>query len=878
MHRSLKWTYVFREEGYQMSKLFMRSLCASTALTLGLPTAAMAQAAPAEDSVSEDGAIIVTARRADEKLQDVPVSVQAISGSQLQKLSITSADELSKLAPGLTLVNSGPSTAIILRGVAWKPGSGTPATPLYFNEAPFDPGNTVVSLFDIGQIEVLRGPQGTSRGAPSISGAITVSTKKPDLTEFGGFVQGLYGSANHWDVQAGINAPIIKDVLAIRLATNIENSEGDRIYSVHSTIKPRLDDRSYRATMLFKPVDTLSIQAMYQRRTTEKLRYDQVVGTGSPGAARSATFPLGGLDAIPANFNGPALTLAQRASVEDVANTAHEKVDLLSVNVKWEVLGHQLSYNYGRQWNRGSSFSARDPLNMLPGFEPTGVVPVPVGSKFTTQELRLSSTPNPDRPFDYDIGWFSKHSSGSTGQNLLQYLPGAFGAPNAQPGAVALNPKYVLPVALSFPIGQMFDSFYGNIRFHIDENTELAGGLAIVRDRAPVGSNTVTGAATASAGLFQALKFGFITPGSPLLGVHTAVGKPLPSTCEDVEAIFKLIGKPQGFYTSTTYAGVCDVPVPAGSGNSSFSTNPKYTAALYNFSLSHKFSEDVMVYATTGSSYRSGLPALGSVGLSDALLVPKPETAKSYELGIKTSFGRGLHINASVFQIDYKDQLTQFQNVTYWNQVSLKADLTSLAFYRNVNSRVRGFEIEVAAQPTDNLSLGANISYSQIKSQGGLVPANPGDCAGAVAVSGTNLINQCASAKGQILNQSAPFSATVNGSYTVPLGSFEGYFRFNLSYQGKNPNFGNFSTAGVFKSVPSYAILDLFAGVAGERGVWDLGFFAKNVFDKQVELGRVTPKNDIYSPFAAAAGGYDQVRTSTPREIGVTLRYAFGSR
>ena len=164
------------------------------------------------------------ARRSDERLQDVPVSVQVVTGDRLQELAITSADEISKLAPGLTLTNNGASTAIVLRGVAWKPGSGTPATPLYFNEVPFDPGQTVVSLFDIGQIEVLRGPQGTSRGAPSISGAITMTTRKPDLEEFGGYVQGLYGSANHWGVQGAINVPIIKDVLAVRLAANIEDT------------------------------------------------------------------------------------------------------------------------------------------------------------------------------------------------------------------------------------------------------------------------------------------------------------------------------------------------------------------------------------------------------------------------------------------------------------------------------------------------------------------------------------------------------------------------------------------------------------------------------------------------------------------------------
>ena len=129
-----------------------------------------------------------------------------------------------------------------------------------------------------------------------------------------------------------------------------------------------------------------------------------------------------------------------------------------------------------------------------------------------------------------------------------------------------------------------------------------------------------------------------------------------------------------------------------------------------------------------------------------------------------------------------------------------------------------------------------------------------------------------------MLNQDAPFQATFNGGYKLPLGSVDGYFRFNLNYKGKNPNYTNFPVGSTFKSTPSYAILDLFAGVAGEEGMWDVGVYAKNVFDKQVELGRVAVLNNIYSSYTAAAGGYDQVRVSLPREIGVSLRYAFGSR
>jgi iron complex outermembrane recepter protein len=833
-----------------------RLLASAAVMAMAMPFAAFAQDAQA-DGASEAGDIIVTARRADERLQDVPVSVQVVTGDSLQKLAITSADELGKLAPGLTLVNAGASTQVSLRGVSWRPGSGTPATPIYFNDVGFDPGQTVASIFDVGQIEVLRGPQGTSRGAPSISGAVTLTTRKPDLAEFGGYAQGFYGSANHWNIQAAVNLPVIKDVLAIRLATNIENSEGDRIYSVRSAIEPSVKDRSFRATVLLKPTDTLSIQAMYQRRKTNILRYTQVQGTGSPGAPASATAFFGTLGAIPANFNGPALTLAQRASVQDAPSIDPQHVDLLTINASWEVFGQKLSYNFGRQFNRQfANFTTSDPLNMLPGFE-SYTSPENAGlPKFRVHELRLSGNRVGGSPISYDIGWYSKHSGGQ-GINFRAptYLAGAFGAPNALPGAVTTpNPAYVLNSLTNIKIGQSFDSFYGNLKANLGEKTELSGGLAFVKDRVPVALNIQTFAARTS-----------VSPYNVVILSVPAAFRPFFPTCESISA---------ALITSPTYAGVCDSPIPNGVGNSVQNNDDKYSTTLYNFSLSHKFTDDLMVYATTGSSFRTGLPAINNNGLPANLVTPLPEKAKSYEIGIKASFGRGLRVNAALFQIDYGNQLTTFEGVQYFNTISNRTALTSLAFYRNVDSRVRGFELEVAAKPTDNLSLGANLSYSQIKSRGGNVPCNDP----ARPITAANPINFCPSPEGQVLNQDAPFNATVNGAYTVPLGSLEGYFRFNLSIKGNNPNFGNFPTAGVFRPTPSYAILDLYAGITGQENVWELGFFAKNVTNKQVELSRTATLNNIYSPYAVAPSGYNTVRTSLPRELGVSLRYSFGSR
>lgn len=832
-------------KGGVMKKSFSVTYKASVCLmAIGISSMAWAQApapqrAGREETIAAEE-IVVTARREAELLQDVPVSVQVLTGDRLAKLAITSATEISKLAPGLTLSSGSSDNSITLRGVTWKPGSGTPATPIYLNEAPFDPGTTIQSLFDIGQIEVLRGPQGTSRGAPSISGAVTITTRKPDLTQFGGYVRGQYGEGDHVLVNGAINVPIIKDILAVRFAANYERSEGDRVRSVNSAIEPYSRDRTYRGTIRFEPTENISIGAMFQRREELRRFYTQVDGNGSPGVPA-----LG----IPAGFNGPPLTVGDRRSVQDMPNEVRGTTDLTTINANWRVLGHNLTYNFGYQGGPHGNYdlAANDPLNVLPGFEPYGRTDRGIGEgHFRTHEIRLSSEPNPDRPFDYDIGWFSKHSFGALGVNSqVYYLPrtlgGAFGPIGTPPGAIrSPDTRYVLVAQTAIGLLQNFDSFYGNVRFHLDENTELAGGLAIVRDRREV-----------------------------TLDVRTL---PTLAVAAPLAALGGLPCSAVGLVTSN-YAGFCDTQIPAGVGNSLQTYRNKDTDALYNFSFSHKFSDALLFYATTGSSFRTGLPAIGNDGLPPSVSNPAPERARSYEIGVKTTPARGFTANLSLYQLDYKGQLTTFEGVNYFNSLSGAPATTSLAFYRNVDSRVRGLEIELTAKPVKNLMLAANIAYAKIKSRGGSAPCNQG-----APITAANPINFCQVPSGRTLNQTPPLQVTLNGNYDLPItDALAGYFRFNANYVGKNPNFGNFpDAAGNFRETDAFTIVDLFAGVAGGNGAWDLGVYAKNVFNETVELGRLATPNLVYSP--NGPGGYNAVRTNLPREVGVALRFAFGSR
>lgn len=802
------------------------ALLAGAAWQVAIPAVSFAQSG--RDAAGEE--IIVTARREAENLQDVPVSVQVVSGNEIKKLSIATVNEIAKLSPGLTLAGNASNETVILRGVRWTPGAGTPATPIYLNEISFDPANVLQNLFDVGQVEILRGPQGTSRGAASISGAITFTTRRPDLDDFGGYAQGSYGSADRVNLQGAINIPVVKDVLAFRLAANFERNEYDRVHSINSNVDPRLKGTTLRLSALFKPTDALSVDVMFQRSRQTARYFNQVVGTGSPGFAA-----LG----IAANYNGPALTAEDRRSVQDGPAYYPKDTDLLTINASWDILGQRLSYNFGRQfaYNSDRYWSETDPANVLPGFSPRQPVRNLGLPKFSIHEIRLSSRRKPGRFFDYDIGYYRKNSGGTIEIQGQAFLPGAFGAPFiSAPGAVTTPvSRYTIDTVTDFGLAQTYESIYGNVQLHIDDKTELSAGIRQIWDKVPITLQTSLSTAFVTFPRFLPAASGGCP--SPLLPNSPVYG-----------------------------AGYCDVQATTAGPLPAEAHNDKHKATIYSISLSRKFSDDVMVYATVGSSFRTGLPSIGGQGLPANLVTALPEKATSYELGIKTTPARAVRFNAAIFQIDYKDQLTQFQGVEYLDRFTGQSSRTSLSFYTNVDSRIRGVEAELVFSPVKNLNLSANVAYSKTQALGSLVPCNA-----ATPLTANNPINYCPLPKGTTINSSAPFQAVFNGDYTHSLGAVDGYFRFNINHQGNNPNFSTSTVAA-----KAYTLVDLFAGISGNDAAWDVGFYAKNVFNKRVLLTSL-PISNPYALFAAPLG-YETVSSTLPRELGVTVRWSFGSR
>lgn len=180
---------------------------------------AMAQQAPAQETTALDD-IVVTARRREESLQEVPVAVTAVSGEQLEARGAADITELARTTPSLTLnAARGSNSTLIsfIRGVGqqdplwgFDPGVGLYIDDVYVAR----PQAAVLDIFDVERMEVLRGPQGTLYGRNTIGGAIKYVTRRIDATEPEGQVRASYGSYNQRDAVASVELPL-SDTFAV---------------------------------------------------------------------------------------------------------------------------------------------------------------------------------------------------------------------------------------------------------------------------------------------------------------------------------------------------------------------------------------------------------------------------------------------------------------------------------------------------------------------------------------------------------------------------------------------------------------------------------------------------------------------------------------
>jgi outer membrane receptor protein involved in Fe transport len=189
--------------------------------------------APTVDTLQE---IVVTARKRQENLQDVPISIDVFSRQDLQNLAITTMDDYLQKVPSISYISTGPGTQLfVMRGVSdgSNPNySNTSSTGFFVDDMSMNYGGSQpdLHLYDIERIEILNGPQGTTFGAEAMSGAIRYITNKPDLRTLsagidfdGGQIQ---SAQQNWTYQGFLNVPLIEGVLGLRVSAFSDSQGG----------------------------------------------------------------------------------------------------------------------------------------------------------------------------------------------------------------------------------------------------------------------------------------------------------------------------------------------------------------------------------------------------------------------------------------------------------------------------------------------------------------------------------------------------------------------------------------------------------------------------------------------------------------------------
>ncbi len=266
---------------------------ASIAAVAWLPTGAYA--AQAQQSVSSAiEEVLVTARRREESLQDVPIAISAFGGENLQQRGVDSIQNMNAIAPNLSVMgggNSGESQATFrVRGM--------PGVSVYIDgvDQPTTDGLLTMGVVEVDRIEVLRGPQGTLFGNGSLGGAVSYVTKAPADT-FGARVQATVGSFNRRDFQVSVDLPL-SDTFKTKFTAASMSRDG----FVNSTVIDRsygdVNDELFRADFLWKPTDSISARYNVEQSNTDRLGPARVVweigGVGTrttPGGAVFNTNP-----------------------------------------------------------------------------------------------------------------------------------------------------------------------------------------------------------------------------------------------------------------------------------------------------------------------------------------------------------------------------------------------------------------------------------------------------------------------------------------------------------------------------------------------------------------------------------------------------------
>ncbi|MFK8021516.1 MAG: TonB-dependent receptor [Pseudomonadales bacterium] len=323
-----------RHHGFKLTTL---------AAMLAMPIAMGSHHALANDLILEE--VIVTAQKRSESVQDIPATINVLSGDTLKDFNALKFADIESLTAGLQITSlSGRSGRMSLRGISHTPVSAAEATvTTYWNQAIVDSNAVFQQMFDIQRIEVLRGPQGTLAGRTSPAGAINIHSARPNMDEVEGEVRGTFADNDGINTQVAASIPLIPGKLAVRVAGVFDESDRDEIENVITGEISGEETTAARFSLSWLPTDSLSVDLAVQYLERE---IDDISAlSGAPnGDAAALLDPSGVLRALDTFDRFDA-----RVGVDGVSD--HTDADYLNTSLvmEWDLESHTITSVTGYQ-------------------------------------------------------------------------------------------------------------------------------------------------------------------------------------------------------------------------------------------------------------------------------------------------------------------------------------------------------------------------------------------------------------------------------------------------------------------------------------------------------------------------------------------------
>lgn len=818
------------------------------------------------------GDIVVTARRREEKLQDVPQAVSVMTQDQLKTEQVRDQSDLSQKIPSLSVASRFGRTGgtYSLRGLSGQ-SSSTPTVGTYFAEVP-TPTNNVgfdssagQSLYDLQSVQVLKGPQGTLFGRTTTAGAVLVTPAAPDLHEVKASGNLSVGNLGYFQGTLAVSAPIIDGILAVRVAANYNHRRGYTKVIGSDKLLDELNNESQRVSVLFQPASWLKNTTIYDRFHANQASSAYLAVGYNPN------FGLFNLPASTAFFNGvcsQAVAVGLASSVPACASQRLAILASMKANLAAEVTRTANGGDELRRVNAGNTLYFQDRNTHQTVVNRTEII-LP---EFGPLQLQLKNI------FGYQTtNGYSGINVGGIDEVLNLYVGVGAGLAGNQSGNKAL---------ISTGPGE---KFYSN-------ETQLSGTLygdrlvfvagyyyqhaPSTRDLTNIGGvqKTLGGVTTVNLGFSagrpftvggranQSAVYGQATLGLDGLidGLHLTAG--VRHTKDD----FLLRTQAAGIHPVTGVISPSVVSINTTTGAITLTPSPVTTQSLktsgtnYNFSIDYKATPKLLLYASTRKGYvPGGLNNSIAVGAPNFQLQYGSETIKDIEAGFKWDFDLGAtrgRLNLAAYEAKYSGIQRSFTAIVGGAAISYVANVAK--------AKLRGIEAELTVLPTSNLRLGLSYSYNEAKYTD-WVGADP--YGGAPAGTNVDLSNNPF--------QNAPkHKFNVNATYEIPLSGNNGTIAITGQYTYQSKSYG-LTAAERYIQVFGESIRDSITidgyGLANARIDWQdalgiqgvtAGIFARNIFDK-IYATSSTPLGNSLGSITKQFG--------EPRLIGASLSFEY---